>query len=169
MHRKYQSVRVVSFVETLFQLLIGVPAGFLCFFVFVFFFFKVDLYYWIGANKWGGLRMSEEVPDRVWWTMLRFIFISFGEQQKIIDERQWQQKFLITLAIMLEKKKKLMWMQLRQLGSQGTSQSRRWKQFSSNMRKVTGWELGRNLKYFHKNVSFRRTGLILPPKREPIT
>lgn len=105
MHRKYQSVRVVSFVETLFQLLIGVPAGFLCFFVFVFFFFKVDLYYWIGANKWGGLRMSEEVPDRVWWTMLRFIFISFGEQQKIIDERQWQQKFLITLAIMLEKKK----------------------------------------------------------------
>lgn len=49
--------------------------------------------------------MSEEVPDRVWWTMLRFIFISFGEQQKIIDERQWQQKFLITLAIMLEKKK----------------------------------------------------------------
>ena len=49
--------------------------------------------------------MSEEVPDRVWWTMLRFIFISFGEQQKIIDERQWKQKFLITLAIMLEKKK----------------------------------------------------------------
>ena len=38
--------------------------------------------------------------------MLRFIFISFGEQQKIIDERQWKQKILLTLAIMLGKKKK---------------------------------------------------------------
>lgn len=38
--------------------------------------------------------------------MVRFIFISFGEEQKIIDESQWKQKCLITLAIMLLGKKK---------------------------------------------------------------
>lgn len=126
------------------------------FLFFILFFVTVYLYYWIGANKRGGLRISEEVPDQVWWTMVRLIFISFGEEQKIIDESQWKQKCLITLAIMLlgkKKKKKLMWMQLRQLGSQGTNQSRRWKQFSSNMRKVTGWDIGRNLKYFHKKIA----------------
>lgn len=44
-HRKYQSVRVVSFVETLFQLLIGVPAGFFFFCFFILFFVTVYLYY----------------------------------------------------------------------------------------------------------------------------
>lgn len=29
-----------------------------------------------------GSGYPEEVPDQVWWTMVRLIFISFGEEQR---------------------------------------------------------------------------------------
>ena len=77
MHRKYQSVRVVSFVETLFQLLNGVPAGFLfCFFFYFVFCYSVPiLLNWSKQMRWAQDIWRGSRPGLVDHGKIHFYFI----------------------------------------------------------------------------------------------